>query len=291
MVEMKHIYLDSRDLIQLVSRNVPMSHTDFAALLLAEQWQLVYSFANICEVAVLDDFLETRRRLQILDSIPHTNIIALPRMRCREFEAEVEAFESGHEQNHIIPFVTHWYQTYAYPGQPNYQDMLVNYTLVDQVLPLVMYNPDVCRNLPRHTSILHHSVDEDRGVTNAVRRNRARFEGGVHLALINCHIQMPSAGLAEFANWVRANPLRCPGWRIFNEAYLEFCSNIQDQVDSGDLPDFSHISCLPYVDAITLDRRMANYARTAALRLSRDNPAITYAGNIFPNTEVWLQGI
>jgi hypothetical protein len=268
-----------------------MSPTDFAALLLAEQWQLVYSFANICEVAVINELLETRRRLQILESIPHTYIIGLPRIQCREFEAAVEAFENGHEQNRINPFVRHWYLTYTYPGQPNYQDMLLNYTLVDQVLPIVVRNPDVCRNLPQHTLLMQQSVDEDRAVTNAVRRNRARFEGRVHQALNKCRLQVPSAGLTEFARWVRADQLRCPGWRIFNEAYLEFCSNVQDQVEGGDIPDFSHISCLPYVEAITLDRRMAGYARTAALKLNRENPSNTYAECIFSNTEAWLQGI
>lgn len=268
-----------------------MPPTNFAAFLIAEGWQLVYSFANICEVAVVRDLLETRSRLQVLDRIPHTNIIALPRLRCSEFAAAVDGYTNACEQHPVNPYVNSWYETYAHPGQANYQDLLVNYTLVDQVLPIVMYNPDVCRNLPQHTLVMQNAVADDREVTNAARRNRTRFEGGVQQALIHCGIPFMFGRSAEFANWVRADARRCPGWRFFNEVYFEFCSNTQDQVQRGDVPDFSHISCVPYVEAITLDRRMAGYARMGARRLHTENPAITYEARIFSDTEAWLESI
>lgn len=286
-----NIYLDSSDLIRLISRNEPMPPNDFAELLTARDWQLVYSFVNICEVVVVNELLETRRRLQVLEQLPHTYIIAIPVLRCVEFASAVEAFKNSHEPALIDPYVRRWHQTYTYPGQADHQNMLVNYTLTDQVLPIAAKNPNVCRNLPRHAALVQHAVDEDREVTDAVRRNRERFIGGVGRALLDCQIRPPEAGLARFARWVRAEPSRCPGWRIFTESYLEFCTNVQDQVAVGDLSDFSHIACLPYVDAITLDRRMAGYAREAALKLDRRNVQAQLSNRIFSNAEMWLQSI
>jgi hypothetical protein len=128
-------------------------------------------------------------------------------------------------------------------------------------------------------------------VTNAVRRNRARFEGGVRKHLIRCRIPLPIGGLRDFARWIRNNPTRCPGWRIFYETYLEFCTNVDDEVEAGDVRDFSHVGCLPYVDAITLDRRMAGYCRAGALKLLEQNAAVDYVGRIFADSAAWLARI
>lgn len=169
--------------------------------------------------------------------------------------------------------------------------MLVNYSLVDQVLPLAMYNPEVCRNSARKTASLQQAVNQDRAVTDAVRRNRQRWEGGVRGALRDCEVAAPQSGLTKLARWIRADPIRCPGWRLFHEAYLEFCTNVGDPVDVGDVRDFSHVACLPYVDAMTLDRRMSAYCRVAATRLQALNPEIGYSSRIFGNTEAWLQNV
>lgn len=139
--------------------------------------------------------------------------------------------------------------------------------------------------------MVQRAVDEDRKATDAVRRNRERFIGGVGRALFDCRMRTPDAGLARFARWVRADSSRCPGWRIFTEAHLEFSTNVQDRVAVGDISDFSHIACLAYVDAMTLDRRMAGYAREAALKLERSNVQIRLSNRIFLNAESWLQSI
>ncbi len=286
---MKGVYLDSRDLIRLVSRNEPIAPIDLAQVLTERQWQLVYSFANICEVVVLDDLLETRNRLQLLDRLPHTHIMAMPAIRCLEFTAARVACAGASKLESISPFVQRWHQSYTYPGQPNYQDMLVNYSLVDQVLPLAMNNPEVCRNSKGKAAFLQQAVEQDRAVTDAVRRNRQRWEGGVRGALRDCGVAVPQSELAALAGWIRADPCRCPGWRLFHEVYLEFCTNVGDLGDAGDVRDFSHVACLPYVDAMTLDRRMSAYCRAAVIRLQSVKPDIGYSSRICGNTEAWLR--
>ncbi|MEO8379145.1 MAG: hypothetical protein ABI779_05735 [Acidobacteriota bacterium] len=284
---MKTVYLDSRDLIRLVAKELPLPPTEFAAILVSKSWQLAFSFSNICEVVVVQELLETRRRLQVLQSMPHVNILAMPAVRCLEFAAAVSAFECGQEPASVVPFVSRWHQTYTVPGQRDYQDMLVNYSLVDQVLPLAMLNSNVGHNVPWRARQLQEAVDRDRAVTDAVRRNHERFANALKRDLGECGIPAPSAGVATFAKWLRANGSRCPGWQLFDEAYLEFCTNVQDTVDRGDISDWAHIATLPYVEALTLDRRMANYCRTAATRLAQRGGR-DHAERIYANTEAWL---
>jgi hypothetical protein len=43
--------------------------------------------------------------------------------------------------------------------------------------------------------------------------------------------------------------------------------NVQDVPEDSDFEDFQHVSCIPYVDAMTLDRRMRGYVSQAAMGL------------------------
>lgn len=281
------MYLDSRDLIRLVAKEEPLPPPEFAAILVSKSWQLAFSFSNICEVVVVQELLETRRRLQVLQSIPHANMLAMPAVRCLEFAAAVAAFECGQEPASVDSFVSRWHQAYTVLGQRDYQDMLVNYSLVDHVLPLAMLNSNVGHNVPSHARQLHQAVDQGWTVTDAVRRKRERFANALKRDLGECGIPAPDGGVANFAKWLRANGSRCPGWQLFDEAYLEFCTNVQDTVDRGDISDWTHIASLPYVDALTLDRRMANYCRTAADHLAQRGGR-DHAERIYANTEAWL---
>lgn len=192
------IYLDSRDLIDILSRHKPISPTDLASAVTGKGWELVYSFINICEIIVIDDLLETRRRLQVLEGLPHLYIMFLPVLRCEELRQGVTAFNRAKESMPIDPFVPLWHRTYKYPDQIDHQDKLVNQSLADQVLQIVMQNPNVCQNLSWHADSLQDSVEQDRASSDPVRRNRARFEKAVKAALSKCALPTPTAGIGKF---------------------------------------------------------------------------------------------
>jgi hypothetical protein len=212
-------------------------------------------------------------------------------IRCMEFATATRGFEAQVEPTAINPYVKHWHQTFLYRTQDQEMKRAARFSFEDQVAFMVAKNPDLCRNLPEHTAKVQQAVDEDRQVSDPVRRNRQRFEGGVAMALNDCGLSMPPAGKKEFTRWIRENPTRCPGWRLFDEGYLKFASNVSDSVDNGDMNDWCHVSCLPYVDAITLDRRIAGYARAAAESLKRENPECAYSERIFRDAESWLQAV
>ncbi len=78
------------------------------------------------------------------------------------------------------------------------------------------------------------------------------------------NLAFPIGELNTFAGWILESNTRCPSIRLGYELFHKIVKNIGDKTESGDIPDFSHISCLPYVDLITLDRRMRGYVNQAS---------------------------
>lgn len=76
-------------------------------------------------------------------------------------------------------------------------------------------------------------------------------------------ISHPQGGLDNFAKWIYETPTRCPAVRLSYEVFHQLRRNIGDQPSANDFGDFAHVQCVPYVDLITLDRRMSDYVRRA----------------------------
>jgi len=83
------LYLDSRDLINVLSRNDPVTPDELRQLLTNQDVVLVYSFSNVIETVAYGNLYESRRRLDLLDSMPKIFIMSLPPLIRTEF-AEVQ---------------------------------------------------------------------------------------------------------------------------------------------------------------------------------------------------------
>ena len=170
-----NLYPDSKDLINLISKNQPMSPADFANLLRANNWALAFSFVNVAEVMIREDLPLCRERLRVIETLParfiqvFTNIVKL------ELQAAVEAFNSAQEFVRPDPYVDRWYQTYTPPGRADYQEMLVNYRLEDQVIPLVYGNPAILQNVRSGGDFYRAAVAQDRNAADTWIRRENRF--------------------------------------------------------------------------------------------------------------------
>lgn len=71
---------------------------------------------------------------------------------------------------------------------------------------------------------------------------------------VRCGWKEPQGGIEAFSEFVRNRDDTCPGWRISHDVYEEFRCNLTAAPKKGDIPDFSHITILPYVTYATLDR-------------------------------------
>lgn len=81
-------------------------------------------------------------------------------------------------------------------------------------------------------------------------------------------LHQPPQGVAALANWLYADSVRCPSVRLKYEVYHKILKNTMDVPCASDLEDLWHLSCLPYIDLMSADRRMHGYVSQAATGLS-----------------------
>jgi len=60
----------------------------------------------------------------------------------------------------------------------------------------------------------------------------------------------------------------------------ELLGAVTDKMKDNDNYDFAYLYTIPYVDAITLDRRIRGYATSVTRRLKELNPAVDYASRL-----------
>lgn len=285
------LYLDSRDLIDVVARGRPVLPNELRDTLNARNTTLVYSWSTVMETVNVGDLRESRSRLEILDELPRRFIMGLPVLIRAEFRAALLAFRSGNlELATVDPWENTLHRAIRDRGHIELVDLLVNFSLVDHVLPLLYFNPSVCRNREEVQSSFMADVTLDRRHDRSTRQSRRWFSAGVIKILTRCGIHLTDNDLATFTDWLAQNGSACPGWRMFSGTYKEFCDNTTDRGGRGDIPDFSHITGVPYLDAITLDKRMADYCRRAGRRLSDHFPnSRCFPGaRIFRDLSAWL---
>ena len=103
------------------------------------------------------------------------------------------------------------------------------------------------------------------------------------------NLRQPTKGVESFAPWIWKKPSRCPGIRFQYELYHEIARNTHDIAKDGDIRDLTHAAAVPYVDAITMDRRMSHYSLSVAKRLFDRDAATAYTGRIFPDASALLR--
>jgi hypothetical protein len=286
------LYLDSKDLIGVLARSVPVDAGELATILQAKDTELVFSWSNVIESVTFREpnIRETRRRLELIEQLPQCYILGLPPLIRTEFRSAFRAFEANDFGLAAIdPLVPTWQRTLRDPGRVLPQDLLINFKTTDQVVEIVFDNPQIGQHTKADHAFYRNEVAADRLHNPAVRRSAAWFRGGVAQTLVSSGLRLDRARFEAFADWLAANPTACPGWLLFQESYGVFCDNVNDAGQRGDGPDFSHIITAPYIDAITLDRRMADYCARASRTLADEHDPLLFAPTkIFHNLEEWM---
>lgn len=83
-------------------------------------------------------------------------------------------------------------------------------------------------------------------------------------------IPFPNSPVSDLANWIYQNPCRCPSIRLTYEVWHQVVKNKTDVLEDSDMEDYQHLSYLPYVELMTLDKRMFNYVSQALKTLNLD---------------------
>ena len=290
------VLLDSRDLINLIEHSRPTTSQEFDAYLRSHNDEVVLTFTNVRELAgplaTGGDFMRLRPFLQSLEQMPHAylkevTIVAI------EIQAAVEAFNAGTEYpENRSPYVTRWDRTLMTPPgqQRSATDNWVNLRLDEIIYYIRRFNPGIFAPPKHHLGNLQAILQNDR---NALRAGQAparqHFIRSIKAHAATHRVSLPNGREDEFAEWVYANPGRCPGLRLNHETYRALMANYADIPETADFSDLAQICALPYVDAATLDRRMCHYTTVASRKILKLRGPINYVDREYRDVADFMQ--
>jgi hypothetical protein len=255
------IYLDSRDLIVLVERKSAQETAHFEEKLRRSASDLIYSMHNImecCAPLIRGDTRSTvMRTLNRLEELPHV-YVAETRIEALELNEAKTAFLEGKEYAQIdLPIVPRFdYVVSAFSDCPTKQ--YLHYGLAHIVYELWNTDRSLLNGYPTHAKRLQKLLDADRK-RDDYKRHGPNFQNAIARNLRLYGIQFPAEKIQVLSDWIYENPARCPAARLGYEVYHKILRNSTDTGEMSDIPDFAHISVVPYCDAITLDNRIRGY--------------------------------
>jgi len=273
------IYLDAKDLINIFEKSHPFSDNQLHQLLEKGGHKLVFSLMTITEIS--EPLLHSRAKTNVmgllnrLEKLPHTFIHEsnIPRL---ELEEAVRAFSAREEYDGIQPFVSRFDDTIDLNAEPPTK-IYLNYPLAETVWDLHTYGE--LGGLDEYAKKLRQTFAADRAL-DPKPSLKANFVKATQLNLKSNKVKELTEDVAIFANWIYSNPTRCPSIRIGYEVFHKMVRNVADVPEDSDMEDFQHIECLPYVDLMTLDRRMCGYVSQAAATLG-----LNYSEKVYRNSE------
>ena len=262
------IYLDTKDLINVFENSQPFSAEQLNEILRANGHELVLSFLSIIEISapLLNRDAQTNV-MRLLNSIEKFPIKYISKIFNFELKEAYNAFSEGREYRQISPFFNRFDYTIEDDGPPPTHDF-INYPLSEIVFDLWVHSPTIFKRFITYTKKFRNIVSADRSLVKPPTL-RENFVKTVGRALRQEKLSI-SLNLTTFANWVFDKSERCPSIRLGYEVYHKITKNIGDKIQYGDIPDFSHLNCIPYVDLATLDRRMCSYTAQASTKLGTD---------------------
>jgi len=287
------IMLDSRDLINTIEHECPVSRITLETYLRDGGHQIALTFTNVREFAgpigagVV--FLTVRPFLQALERMPHCYLKEVT-IAAAELQAAVEAFNNRQEYQRPSPYVDRWDRTMTPLGQRDIAENWVDFRLDEIVYNVSRVRPDVFMPPAHHLPRLRAQLETDRAALRAGRALAAQhFRHVVRNNAATHRIGLPRGREDEFADWVYQNPDTCSGLRLNHETYRALMSNYGDIPETADFSDLAHVTAIPYLEAATLDRRMRDYCARASAKMVRAGAAIDYRDRVYRDVADLLQ--
>jgi hypothetical protein len=256
-----HLYLDSRDLIELVEKRSPEETARFETRMRQSGSQLIFSMHNITECCAPlvhgGEGSSVMKTLNRLEDLPHV-YMAEARIDELELREAASAFLVSRDYRSIgLPVVPRFdYVVSAFRDVPTKQ--YLNYNLAHVVFELWGIDKSLLAGYPDHGRRFKELLKSDRARSD-YKNHEANFQNMVARNLQLYRIAFPSERVTPLSDWILEDVTRCPAVRLGYEVFHKILRNLTDSGKESDIPDFAHLSCVPYCDAITLDNRMRGY--------------------------------
>lgn len=262
------IYFDSKDLINIFQKSVICSASQFEKYLRTGNHTLVLSLWTITEFSARLHHKDHKENVMALlnriDNIPRTYI--RPAIQYLELKEAIQAFINNREYRDINPYQDRFDKIVDFNAQPATK-LVLNYSLSKAVWDL--YSVGQLRGLDDYTKEMRRLFASDRALHEKPSL-KANFIKTIERYLLQYKLQTPSKNGEAFANWIYENPSHCPSVRFGYEVHHAMLKNIGDIPKDSDMEDFCHLECLPYVDRMTVDRRMKDYIRQVSKSIRID---------------------
>jgi len=272
------LYLDTKDLIDILQEEASSSRDHLEESLRRGGHKLAVSFHTISEISV-----------PLVRATSKTNVMALLNRLERmpitfirsdtyglELKEALDAYLNTREYRGIHAFVERFDHAVDLQARPP-TEIFITYSLAETVWDL--YSHGVLKGLENYADQMRWIVAADRCL-NKPPTLKANFTKVIERNLILSKLSSSGMDISGFANWIYENPIRCPAIRLVYEIWHKIVKNKTDLLEDSDMEDYQHLTCLPYVDFMTLDRRMHGYVSQASRSISLD-----YRDRIFRSTQ------
>jgi hypothetical protein len=287
------VFVDSRDLIQLLEHGRPVPMREFAAELTIRRGRVVLSQSNVVELIPQNDTVDAERRrvvelLRKLEQLPHI-YIRIPSWY-EEFTAALAAYQTGSDVQTIDPYVEYWWETFfdtpLFIARAVYPADLFRYLTSIPLSQQLDIPPEQLRKFRLRTGVareISEAVKADRNQFGVGRDTREEMIAAITRDFARWRWPPPRGGFDDFAVFVRNTPNACPSWRLRFDLYHEYRADPAYRPRSGDIYDLSHAETLPYVTHMTLDKFWRDLCRRAAERLSKAGHSYPHFAKVYPS--------
>jgi hypothetical protein len=272
------LYLDTKDLIDILQEEVSSTRDHLEQSLRRGGHKLAVSFHSIIEMSV--PLVRATAKTNVMALLNRLERMPITFIRSDIYDLELkealDAYLNTREYRGIHAFVHRFDQTVDLHAQPS-TGVFINYSLAETVWDL--YSHGALKGLESDADQMRKIVAADRRLYKPPTL-KANFAKVIESNLMLFKLSSSGMDISGFANWIYENPNRCPAIRLVYEIWHKIVKNKTDLLEDSDMEDYQHLTCLPYVDCMTLDRRMHGYISQASGNVSLD-----YRDRIFRSTQ------
>lgn len=282
------IFLDSRDLIDVVDYSRPISHLALAKELRARDAVVLSTMTNVLEsTARVPDIQRVVDLLRRLEDVPHV-FSNHANISEREFRnAQLASATGGVSAPTLLLHRSFWRALVPPsiandPTRADFHKMLDNLPMADQVA-VALTDGQGFNWSPDFAAAMGDILSRHREVLGAASPNKELFQYFVCDQLASFNLEV--ADLEAFASWLFRSPAVCPGWRLGHETFQELRRDVKVRFKDSDTRDLMHVYFIPYVSAATLDAQWREYCARAGRRLAAIGITLPYLENIHRNLD------
>jgi hypothetical protein len=275
-------------MINIVERDCPMSVSEFEKWLRERNAVVLLSFTGISDFVgpafANNSFPEKRVLLQRIETLPLAYIREGTIVQ-DELRAAIAAYHFGHEPIALNPYVTRWDETARWEGDAETR-ILVGLRL-DEIVYMARH---VVQAYKLEAPGIRAHIERERAIPAAERRTMREMFGNRLPDRFGAYKIDPQVfDVRKFGNWLWKDPLRCPGMRLHFEAHHQMVNDKNLRCDDGDIADFAHIAALPYLDVLTVDKRIEDLLKKVFQKHRTTTWAPIMAGKVYRNIDSVLK--